>query len=153
MGMDREGLQRYLAEHIPISRALGVSVGEGSPARVRVDAPLEPNLNHRSTAFGGSVGAVAVLAGWGLLRLRVDEVRPVPHLVIQRSSLEYLLPIETDFEACCVAPPQEKWDRFWSAFNKRGRGRIDLAVEVNAGGVLVARFHGTYAALDSARNP
>jgi thioesterase domain-containing protein len=151
--MDQNGLERYLHEHIPISGALGVGVAEASDQLVRVSAPLEPNLNHRSTAFGGSVGAVAVLAGWGLMRLRVDHLRPVPHLVIQRSTLEYLLPIETDFEASCAAPSEDRWDRLWRAFTQRGRGRIDLAVEVTADGALAARFHGTYAVLDSARTP
>ena len=151
--MDQSGLQRYLHEHIPISRALGVSVAEATAGRVRVLAPLEPNLNHRSTAFGGSVGAIAVLAGWGLMRVRVDDHAPVPHLVIQRSTLEYLLPIDTDFEATCAAPAEERWDRLWRAYGARGRGRIDLVVDVTAAGALAARFHGTYAVLDSARTP
>ena len=151
--MDETGLQRYLHEHIPISRALGVGVAGATADRVRVRAPLEPNLNHRSTAFGGSVGAIAVLAGWGLMRIRVDHLSPVPHLVIQRSNLEYLLPIESDFEATCAAPSQDRWDRLWRAYTQRGRGRIDLTVEVTAAGELAARFHGTYAVLDSTRNP
>jgi thioesterase domain-containing protein len=150
--MDAQGLEQYLHHHIPISRALGVRATVATPEQVRVVAPLEPNLNHRSTAFGGSVAAVAVLAGWGLLRVRVDEVKPVPILVIQRSTLEYLLPIEADFEACCDTPSAERWDRFWRAFTQRGRGRIDLNVEVTAGGVLAARYHGTYAALDANRH-
>jgi thioesterase domain-containing protein len=150
--MDEKGLEEYLHHHIPISRALGVRATVARPEQVRVVAPLEPNLNHRSTAFGGSVAAVAVLAGWGLLRVRVAEVQPVPILVIQRSSLEYLLPIDSDFEACCDTPPPERWDRFWRAFTQRGKGRVDLHVEVTAGGVVAARFHGTYAALDPTRN-
>lgn len=150
--MDAAALERYLHRHIPISDALGVRVEEVSEEEVRVAARLEPNLNHRATAFGGSVAAVAILAGWGLLRVRLDAVRPVPHLVIQRSTVEYLLPIEVDFAASCRTPPPEKWDRFQRAFSQRGRGRIELWADVTADGALAARFHGIYAALDATRN-
>jgi thioesterase domain-containing protein len=149
--VDAEALLAYLNTHIPISAALGVGVAEASAERVRVTARLEPNLNHRATAFGGSVAAVAILAAWGLLRVRVDDVRPVPHLVIQRSTVDYLLPIESDFEAICASPSPEGWPRFHRAFTRRGRGRIDLHVDVLARGALAARFHGAYAALDAER--
>lgn len=150
--MDAAGLGAYLRRNIPISEALGVAVLEATTEQVRLTARLEPNLNHRATAFGGSVAAVAILAAWGLMRVRLDDVRPVPHLVIQRSAVDYLLPIEHDFEAVCRPPAAERWDRFHRAFSQRGRGRIDLHAEVTSGDAVAARFHGTYAALAHPRD-
>jgi len=45
-------LESYLHEHIPLSKAMAVSVAEASVDSVTVSAPLEPNINHRATVFG-----------------------------------------------------------------------------------------------------
>ena len=145
--MDANALERYLDEHIPITRALGVRVLDAGAAGVRLRAALEPNLNHRQTAFGGSVSAVAILAAWGVLRVLLDGETPVPQIVIQRNHVEYLAPISDDFEAYCAAPPPEQWERFARALAQRGRARIELGAEVTAGGKVAARFQGTYVAL------
>jgi len=40
-------LERYLHEHIPLSRAMQVSVVSVQPESVVLSAPLAPNINHR----------------------------------------------------------------------------------------------------------
>ena len=57
-------LQEYLHGRIPISAAMGVRVLAASPESVVLSAPIEPNVNHRETVFGGSAAAVATLAAW-----------------------------------------------------------------------------------------
>jgi hypothetical protein len=71
-------LERYLCKHIPMASVLGVNVRQASLDSVIVGAPLSRNLNHRGTVFGGSASAVAILAGWLLLdvRLRTTGVAP-----------------------------------------------------------------------------
>jgi thioesterase domain-containing protein len=60
-------LEEYLHGHIPLSRAMQVSVRELTDELVVLGAPLAPNMNHRSTVFGGSASALAILAAWSLL--------------------------------------------------------------------------------------
>lgn len=139
-------LQAYLHEHIPLSRAMGVHVLEAGPERVRLRAPLEPNLNHRRTAFGGSIASLATLAGWGWLRVRLAEHEPPVRLVVQKSTIDYLDGIDAEFEAVCPAPPAEAWSRFERMLASRGRARLELAVEVLVHGRVAARLQGTYAA-------
>ena len=57
-------LARYLHEHMPLTRALGVSVLAAGQQGVNLAAPLAANINHQSTAFGGSLASLAILAGW-----------------------------------------------------------------------------------------
>jgi hypothetical protein len=57
-------LERYLHEHIPLSRAMGVAVDSATTDGVRLRAPLAPNINHRETVFGGSASALCILAAW-----------------------------------------------------------------------------------------
>lgn len=140
-------LERYLHEHIPISRPLGVRVVAAGADVVRLGAPLEPNLNHRQTAFGGSLSALAILAAWSWLYLRLGGPGFGGRIVIQNHSVEYLAPAEGDFMAECAAPGAELWTRFARALERRGRARVTLDVEVHVGGLLVARCRGRYVAL------
>ena len=140
-------LERYLHEQIPLSRALAVRVEHAGPELVRLSAPLAPNLNHRGTAFGGSVASLAILAGWSWLLTRVVDRRPMPRLVIQEQIVEYLAPIDAAFEASCPAPAEAAWCRFLRSLDERGRGRLELAAEVTSEGRVAARFRGLYVAI------
>jgi thioesterase domain-containing protein len=142
-------LEHYLHEHIPISRPLGVRVLAAGADGVRLGAPLEPNLNHRQTAFGGSLSAVAILAAWSWLYLRLGGPEFTGRIVIQNHSVEYLAPAEGDFAAACAAPGDELWARFERALERRGRARLALDVAVHVGPLLVARGRGRYVALGS----
>lgn len=145
--MDTQALERYLHQHIPISLHLGAEVSEAGAERVRLRAPLAPNLNHRQTAFGGSLSALAILAGWAWLHLRLRERGHTGRIVIMRSSMEFLAPAEADFDASCAAPPPERWEQFVGTLDQRGRARLELDVELTAGGRPVATFSGQYVAL------
>jgi thioesterase domain-containing protein len=140
-------LERYLHDHIPLSRALGVHVVHLGPELVRLSAPLAPNVNHRRTAFGGSVASLAILAGWSWLLARLADRSPLPRLVIQEETVEYLAPIDAEFEALCPAPAEAAWRRFVRALDERGRGRLELTTEVKSAGRVAAKFRGLYVAI------
>jgi thioesterase domain-containing protein len=145
--VDNDTLERYLHEHIPLSRHLGARVLEAGPDAVRLRAPLAPNLNHRQTAFGGSISALAILSGWVWLHARLGGSRFTGAIVIQRSSLSYLAPGEGDFDAVCRSPDAERWARFAQALERHHRGRLDLEAEVLVGDRIIATFRGRYVAL------
>ncbi len=147
--MDAHALQAYLHRHIPVSQAMGITVLSASLETIVLRAALAPNLNHRSTAFGGSVASLAVLAGWSLLRLGLDSFTPTPQIVIQRSSMEYAAPIEADFVAICRRPDGAVWERFMRAFERRGRGRLEVQVAVEAEDRPAAHLQGGFVALRS----
>ena len=120
---------------------------EASPERVRIEAPLAPNLNHRSTAFGGSVAALAILAGWALVHARLTHEGSEARTVIHESAMRYDAPIDAAFTAVCDAPQPEAWSRFKRTLARRGRARIRLAVRVESEGMVAARGEGAYVAL------
>ena len=147
--MNRADLEQYLHEHIPVSHAMGISVVTASTDEVELRAALAPNVNHRNTAFGGSVAALAILAGWSLLRIGLDGHIPIPQIVIQRSTMEYSAPVLADFDAVCRRPSDAAWQRFMSAFTRRGRGRLSLAVDVLCDGNPVGHLTGVFVAMDA----
>jgi thioesterase domain-containing protein len=71
--MDLTEIKTYLYEHIPLSKAMEVDVVDASVDKVVLRAPLAPNINHRATVFGGSASALAILAAWTLLYVRLQQ--------------------------------------------------------------------------------
>lgn len=143
--MSPEELERYLHEHIPLTKAMEVSVLVASAERVVLRAPLAPNINHRQTAFGGSIATLATLAGWSWLH--VHAAGAGVRLVIQASHVEFLKPIEGVFEAICLKPSEEALATYEEILTRRGKGRIGLAVTVEYAGQVAATFRGTFVAL------
>ena len=142
--MRRADLEAYLHRHIPISVALGVRVREASPDRVALTVPLEPNLNHQFTAFGGSVAALGILAGWTLLHLRLRSEGIRARSVIQTSEARFLSPVHGPFRAVAVAPESGAWERFLATIERRGRGRLRLQARIDEGGLERALPTGSY---------
>lgn len=58
-------LERVLHHDIPLTRDMGMRVIDWHTHTLRLHLPLAPNVNHKSTLFGGSLYCGAVLAGWG----------------------------------------------------------------------------------------
>lgn len=142
--METHAVETYLWEHIPLSEAMGTRVVEAGEKGVLLEAPLEPNLNHRGTGFGGSVATLAILAGWTLvhLRLRADGVEA--RTVIQQSDVTFLLPVDDAFQARAVAPEAAAWRKFRRSLHRFGRGRVALRVEILCGDRVVARMDADY---------
>ncbi|HEY6097971.1 MAG TPA: YiiD C-terminal domain-containing protein, partial [Anaeromyxobacter sp.] len=82
----------YLHAHIPITRSLGAAAVRHDGTSLTLSAPLAPNLNHRGTAFGGSMSALALLAGWGVVHLALRDLGVETRLVVQRSAMDFLEP-------------------------------------------------------------
>ena len=137
-------LERTLRHEIPLTDALGLAVEEWTDRRLVVRAPLQPNLNHKCTAFGGSLYSVAVLAGWGWLWCVLEETGHSATIVIQHSRMEYKAAVEGDIRARCDGASERNLDRFLRTLDRRGRARIDLDVTVDGADDPAAVFTGSY---------
>ncbi len=141
-----EEITAYLQDHIPLSRHIGAVVHTYDGASIRLGAPLEPNLNHRSTAFGGSLSALAILSGWALLHLALGE-RGIPNrLVIQRSSIDFRKPVDGDFAVTSALPAAAEWDRFLATLARHDRARVSVAGEIHCASGTGGSHEGVYAA-------
>jgi thioesterase domain-containing protein len=146
-------LEQYLHEHIPLSRAMQVSVLEVGHEEVVVAAPLAPNINHSETVFGGSASAVAILAAWALLHTRLHDAGITGRLVIQRNSMAYRLPIQGDF-AARSSVSAEAWQKFLRMLARKDIARITVSATLEYMGQAVGDFQGEFVALSArSRNP
>lgn len=128
-------LEQVLHHDIPLTRDMGLNVLSWEHGRLRLHLPLAPNINHKSTLFGGSLYCGAVLAGWGWLHLRLREAGIEDgHIVIQDGQISYPLPVKADAVVICDAPDTALWEKFLTTYQRRGRARIALHTRIVAQG-------------------
>ena len=140
-------LAQYIHERIPLSKAMGVSVVAVEDDAITLQAPLEPNLNHRQTVFGGSASALAILASWALLHVRLQAAGIADRLVIQHNTMEYQHPILGQFTARSMLERPDAWRQFTVMLARRGRARITVVAVLEHMGRVAGRFSGQFVAL------
>ena len=144
-------LEQYLHEHIPLAAAMQVSVLEIGLTSVRLGAPLAPNINHRDTVFGGSASAVAILAAWSLLHVRMLAFNVPGRLVIRRNTMQYLAPIRGAFTARAALSRDADWPGFVGMLARKAIARIEVGADLDCAGQRVGTLAGEFVALDPAR--
>jgi len=142
-------LERYLHEHIPLSRAMAVAVLAADEDAVVLQAPLAPNTNQGETVFGGSASTLGILAAWALLHLRLRGAGIASRVVIQRNTMEYQRPIPGEFTARSHLEEPERWLRFTHMLARKGKARITVSSVLEHAGREVGRFRGEFVAFSA----
>ncbi|MCH8219213.1 MAG: thioesterase domain-containing protein [Planctomycetes bacterium] len=145
--MTNDEVQDYLYQHIPLSRAMGIEVTHAQKQKVVLSIPLEPNINHRETAFGGSISAAATLACWILLHLRLLDVPGDFRLVIHKNKVVYRSPIKGRFSAVCHLTEEKRWSDFLSMLDRWGKAKMMLKSHLEYEGIQAGEFSGSFVAL------
>lgn len=147
-------LEQLLHAEIPLSRAMQVRVLRFDHNGLVLGAALAPNLNHKKTAFGGSLNSLATLACWGLIQLlRPENTKTAMTVVIQESRVQFLKPVARDFEAICPLPAPDKLKKFLSTLDRKGRARLELESTISASGAIALSFQGRFVAYERTRFP
>ncbi len=139
-------LQQRIDREITLAKPMGVIVESAGDAGVVLRAPLAPNSNHKGTAFGGSLYALAVLAGWAWASRYLAAHELAADAVIQESSMRFLAPVHGELRASVEIPAAAAIDKFHKMLARAGRGRIRLRVDLHHAEILAAVFDGLFAA-------
>ena len=145
--MPTQTLQDSLYERIPLSRALGVTVFQANPEGVVLHAPLSPNINHSGTVFGGSASAVAVLAAWSLVEVRLQAAGQPGRIVIRRSAMDFEQPILADFTASSMPPASTEWEKLLATLRRGRMGRVVVRSVLDCAGTRVGELEGEFAVI------
>lgn len=137
--------EQFLHEKIPLTRAMGIRVVANGGGTFAVEAPVALNYNHLHTAFGGSINAVATLAGYAFLWMSLRD-RAV-EIVVAESAIRFRAPVRETIRAICQQPDAEALVRLNAALTEKGKARIGLHVVVEEHGTVAAEFNGTFVAL------
>ncbi|MBV8680107.1 MAG: YiiD C-terminal domain-containing protein [Aquitalea sp.] len=144
---DNQDIEQYLYQAIPLAQAMAVRVREAEGERVVLEAPLEPNINHCATVFGGSAAAVATLAGWLLVYRYLQLAGLRGQVMVRRSQMDYQKAIHGAFTATTLPVADLAWQRMAAALAKGRMARLTLVVELECGGQAAGRLEGEFVVL------
>ncbi|MDQ1091349.1 thioesterase domain-containing protein [Xanthomonas sacchari] len=130
-------LQRQFQAMPPVA-ALQVALDRYADQRLHVVAPLAANINDKGNAFGGSLGSVMTLAGWGLINCELHRAGLQADVYVADSQVRYLAPLYADLHAQANADAAGDWEVFVNTFRQRGRARIGIQAQVGAPGAAAA---------------
>ncbi|MRL68889.1 YiiD C-terminal domain-containing protein [Brevundimonas sp. SPF441] len=144
--MEIAALEQYLHHQIPLSAAMNVTVSGTTPDSVILGAPLEPNINHKSTAFGGSLSTLGILAAWSLVHLRLLDEGEDCEVVIQSNQMEYHKPVVGPFIARSALAVPTIWPTFVKTLRRRKLARIEVYSEIIFNEDIVGKLTGRFVA-------
>ncbi|UWX03973.1 YiiD C-terminal domain-containing protein [Pseudoxanthomonas sp. NC8] len=133
---------------IPQVRAMQVEVVGDDDGRLRLSAPLAPNINDKGSAFGGSLISLMTLAGWSLTTRRLTDAGLEADVYVADSQVRYLAPLEDNLRAEAYWLEEGDWETFVATFRQRGRARCRIAACVRLpGGGEATVFSGRFVAV------
>lgn len=152
--MTNQELQQYLYTNIPISSAIGIIVHKATNDEIVLGAPLNLNINHKKTAFGGSLHSSTTLCCWCLIYINLAQSLLIEHveIVISKSEIKYLSPVTEDFKAECFLKDRQNFINFENMLMKKGKARIKLNAKIFQGSKLAVEYVGEFVAIRSATN-
>lgn len=171
--MSPETLTAYLHRSIPLTAAMKMTAVESSQSRIALRCPISPNVNHHQTAFGGSLAAAMMLAGWAMMRVRMGAAgllnttglewsspvlgddsstappaNPTVRLVVSKTSTDFLHPVTNDFVTECRFADEVTWDRFVERFRANHWAKLRLQSQIIGETDAAARMKSTYVAVN-----
>lgn len=146
--MTTRGLEAFLHEKIPLTQAMGLHVAESNAQRLVLEAPLDKNVNHLGTAFGGSLHALPTLACYAALWTLLREAGIDGHVVVKHSEASYRAPVTSNLRAVCIRPPAALIRDFITDLQRHKKARMELAAVVEgANGKPAVEFSGSFVAM------
>ncbi|MEP6484693.1 MAG: YiiD C-terminal domain-containing protein [Rudaea sp.] len=122
--------ENSLLADIPLARAMQLKLRAYDGTHLTLGAPLEPNVNDKGCAFGGSLVSLMTLAGWGLVVMKLRDLGRDCDVFVQDSTVRYLAPVWGDFVADARLAEGESWGEFDAALTSRGRGRVTVECRI-----------------------
>jgi thioesterase domain-containing protein len=129
---------------------MGIAVESYDGEELRLSMPLSPNLNHKLTAFGGSINALTTLTGWGLIWiiLQENEIND-HHIVIQDGHTQYYEPVVSKkIYAVAPKPSKRRIKALVQMYERKRKARLKLYSFIYQDDEPVVQFNGRFVAME-----
>jgi len=147
--MTNAEFQKYLHEHIPITEAMGVSVKKLDDKGIVLQAPIDKNINHRDSAFGGSICSLLVMSSWSQLYHLLKKHGIQGTIVAQKCEVSFIRPILVDFETTNTDISIKEEQKFIDMLKKFKKSRIKMRSSIQKDGEKLATFEGIFVVIGS----
>lgn len=144
--VDAQNLELQLYKNVPILRHHQFKIAELTSENIKITAPIIANKNHYDTAFGGSISTLGIVTGWAMLLYKVQEAELPLRLLIQKNSIQYKLPIKSNFISETEIN-NEQWRDFAQTACTKGKAKLSMDIKIFSDGLICAEQECKYAAL------
>lgn len=146
MEVKGEEIDNILRDKIKLYEHLGIEVLEITSHKAHFRVSLEKNLNHKGTAFGGSLYATGVMSAYALVLAGLKHYQiATDNIVISKGEISYLRPVDTDFDVIASFDSLAQEENFFAQLKKSKRTKDTVKVQIlGEGGSLKASLFGTF---------
>lgn len=145
--MTNAEFQEFLYHNFPSTAHMAFKVEEYAQGPLKISAPLHHNLNIGGTAFGGSVSSLLITVCWAEVYKLMQSIDPDCQLVIQKSTVDFKMPIATNFTAEAHPPADDKVKQMLRTYYRFGKSRISMQSSINIDEQVAAFFQGIFVIL------
>ena len=140
-----------LFRDIAPAQAMQISVADCSCEHLELAAPLAPNINDKGTAFAGSISSLLVLAGWGLVTLRLRDAGIRAEVVVSESQTQYKRPVRAALRSRAEVDP-EAFERLVAELTKSPRADIRIQIQLTSEETICATMNANYVVFQTLEN-
>ena len=144
MGQLEQAFEHTLFQRIPQTKNLGIHIARIEENQLTVSGSHAINKNHLDIVFGGSIAAISITTAWSLVQHKVEQAGLKGSLVIKRQEIDYLMPLNTDFECVASFASVDDWAQFVNTYREKGRARITVHANMLSGTKTTSRFQGVF---------
>ncbi len=143
-----EELKQWIYQKIPAVKNFEFDIQNIKPGYANLKVPLVPHINHKGTAFGGSLYNSAVLACYLLVYSELASLgQSSDSFVISDGTMKYIKPVTADFDVK-VGWSQVQLDSVVKALQSKKKARWTLFAEIECNGEKCAEFQGRFVLQD-----
>ncbi len=141
---DLKEIEEFFHQQIPLTRAMELRVEFYDGNQLVLTAPLTANHNHLGTGFGGSLAAMGMVAGYGLVWLMLGKREG--HVVVRDASINFRRPVRGVLRAVCRRPDDATVAQFLEKFANERNAHLRLEVAIEQDNRVAVQFEGTFVA-------
>lgn len=138
-------LEARLLAAIPLASAMQVRITHFDGERIRLEAPLRPNINDKGTGFAGSLATLVTLSGWCLATLVGEADGERCEAAVYRSETDFLRPVREALRAeAWIADPSAA-DKVRARLRMGARAKLPIRARLGPEEDPAVLFSGNYA--------
>ena len=138
-------LQNKLHNEIPLTKMMEIKVQEYNEKELITTAPLEPNINDKGTAFGGSLATMTISSAWSLCWLITEELGlQSNNIVVIKNEHSYKKPVTKDVICVTTKPSVEEIEILKNKLLTKKSASIKIKSQIIEDGEICVDFIGYY---------
>ena len=140
-----EALETKLHTEIPMTKLMQLHVKSMDEKELITTAPLEPNINDKGTAFGGSSNSMTIISGWSACLLIAESLGfDKTMIAIIKNQSSFRAPITKDLICHTYLPTKEQIEKIKEKLLSKGSTSIKIKAEIIENERVCLDFEGVY---------